>query len=234
MTSDGSAYEYAMPIGPNNASKTITSFSVANPTVVTCEDHGFSTGTEVTISGSDSTPSADGDHVVTRTGTDTFTIAVNVTVAGTTGTASRPPTTQFITAIDHRSTTSDPWRRYTRAKRYEVYPGEGTVTARFYTAPASGFLRAHCICRPTKLTALTDSIESVSGLPTRAKDALISYACWYLLSQKLVPRVRADIAVTTQNSAALMPSQMNYAGQSYLMRYQFQLASLKMPPWGVQ
>lgn len=233
LTSDGTSYEYSMPIGPDNASKTITAFSVANPTVVTCASHGFATGTIVTISGSDSTPSADGDYEVTSTGTNTFTIAVNVTVAGTTGTASRPPSTQFVTAIDHRASTSDPWRRLRRAKRYEVFHDEGTIKARFYTAPSSGYLRAHCICRPTHLTATTDAIETVAGLPTRAKDAIITYACWYLLGQKLAPRVRSDMAVTTQNSSALLPSQMNYAGQSYLMRFQFQLTSLRMPPWSM-
>jgi hypothetical protein len=233
ITSDGTSYEYAMPIGPDNARKTITAFTVANPTTVICASHGFSSGTIVTISGSDSTPSADGDYEVTSISTNTFSIPINVTVAGTTGTASRPPSTQFITAIDQRASATDPWKRLRRAKRYEVFHDEGTITARFYTAPSSGFLRAHCICRPTTLTASTDSIETVSGLPTRAKDAIISYACWYLLGQKLAPRVRSDMAVTTQNSGALLPSQMNYAGQSYLMRFQFQLASLRMPPWSM-
>jgi hypothetical protein len=232
ITSDGASYEYDMPVGPGNARKTITSSSVANPTVIHADAHGFSSGTVVTISGhTGSTPEIIGDYVVTSTGTDTFTIPVNVTVAGTGGTASRPGTVEFVTGIDSRSSTSDPWKRLNRAKRYEVFHNESTITARFFAAPQSGELRAHCICRPTRLTAETDSIESVSGLPTRAQDAIVSYACYYLLTQKMAPRVRSDVGVTTQGIGALMPSQMNYGAQGYMMRFQFQLASLKMHPW---
>jgi len=64
---------------------TISGNTVANPTVVSSSNHGLVTGQTITISGSDSTPSLDGDHVVTVTGVNTFTVNVNVTVAGTTG-----------------------------------------------------------------------------------------------------------------------------------------------------
>jgi hypothetical protein len=46
--------------------------------------------------------------------------------------------------------------------------------------------------------------------------------------------VRSDVGVTTQGIGALMPSQMNYGAQGYMMRFQFQLASLKMHPWSCQ
>ncbi len=64
----------------------ITAISQANPTVVTSAAHGLETGDNVTISGSNSTPSLNGDHEVTVTGVNTFTVPVNVTVAGTAGT----------------------------------------------------------------------------------------------------------------------------------------------------
>src|SRR5690606_11419235 len=57
----------------------ITANTAANPTVVTSSNHGLVTGQTVTITGSDSTPSLDGSHVVTVTGVNTFTVAVNVT-----------------------------------------------------------------------------------------------------------------------------------------------------------
>ena len=68
------------------SNKSITDISVANPTVITSAAHGLTTGDQITISGSNSTPSVDGSHSVTVTGTNTFTIPVNVTVQGTTGT----------------------------------------------------------------------------------------------------------------------------------------------------
>ena len=65
----------------------ITSNSQANPTVVTCPvAHGLTTGDKIFVSGSNSTPSINGEQTVTVTGTLTFTLAVNVTVAGNAGT----------------------------------------------------------------------------------------------------------------------------------------------------
>ncbi len=63
----------------------ITANTLANPTVVTSEDHNLITGDQITITGSNSTPTIDGTHTVTRIDRDTFSIPVNVTVAGTTG-----------------------------------------------------------------------------------------------------------------------------------------------------
>lgn len=62
----------------------VSLISVANPTVVTCESaHGLVTGRTVKIHGSDSTPSIDGDRVVTVLSATTFSVPVNVTIAGT-------------------------------------------------------------------------------------------------------------------------------------------------------
>lgn len=70
---------------------TITSSSVANPTAITtAAAHGLATGDRVKIAGhSGSTPSLNGEHVVTVTSATAFTIPVNVTVGGTGGTVTR-------------------------------------------------------------------------------------------------------------------------------------------------
>jgi len=67
-------------------SGTITNISVANPTVVTCANHGLSTGYTIVVAGSNSTPTINGSRVVTVIDENTFTVPVNVTVLGTTGT----------------------------------------------------------------------------------------------------------------------------------------------------
>jgi hypothetical protein len=67
-------------------SGTITNISVANPTVVTCANHGLSTGYTIVVAGSNSTPTINGSRVVTVIDENTFTIPVNVTVLGTAGT----------------------------------------------------------------------------------------------------------------------------------------------------
>lgn len=70
------------------ADLTINDISVANPTFITfTTNHNLDTNNVITISGSDSTPSVDGVYVVTYQDDDTISIPVNVTVAGTTGTA---------------------------------------------------------------------------------------------------------------------------------------------------
>jgi hypothetical protein len=68
----------------------ITANTVANPTVITATAHGLTTGETVTIVGSNSTPSIDGTFVVTVLTANTFSIPVNVTVAGTAGTVIVP------------------------------------------------------------------------------------------------------------------------------------------------
>ena len=69
----------------------ILTSSVANPTVVTTEEpHGIVSGQTVTIANHvGSTPAVSGAYTATRTGANTFTVPVNVTVGGTGGTVAR-------------------------------------------------------------------------------------------------------------------------------------------------
>ena len=94
-----------------NYTRTITSISVANPTVITTSiAHDLTDGDTVDISGSNSTPSIDGTWLVDVLTATTFTIPVNVTVAGTAGTVSRmdwngfAPVTWSGTAVPHTAT----------------------------------------------------------------------------------------------------------------------------------
>lgn len=68
----------------------ITNISIANPTVVTTSvPHGLVSGDKVVIAGSNSTPSINGQQTATVLTATTFTVPVNVTVAGNTGTLVR-------------------------------------------------------------------------------------------------------------------------------------------------
>ena len=72
--------------------KGTNSISAANPTVITSadaaggstENHNLKTGDKVNIYASNSTPSVDGIHTVTRINATTFSIPITVTNAGTT------------------------------------------------------------------------------------------------------------------------------------------------------
>jgi hypothetical protein len=76
--------DYASVIGTKTG--TITAMTAANPTVITCVGHGLVTGRNITISGSNCTPSANGNFIVTVLTANTFTIDLNVTSVGTSGT----------------------------------------------------------------------------------------------------------------------------------------------------
>src|SRR5690606_18061521 len=67
---------------PRSIARILTS-SDDNPTVITTDrPHGLTTGDRVRIAEhTGSTPALDGYHAVTVTGDDTFTVAVNVSVA---------------------------------------------------------------------------------------------------------------------------------------------------------
>jgi hypothetical protein len=81
----GTTVDYAAD--PSQVVIPITSNSIANPTVVTTAvAHGLTTGQVVLISGvSTSSPTINGQQTVTVVSPTTFTVAVNVTVAGTGG-----------------------------------------------------------------------------------------------------------------------------------------------------
>lgn len=64
----------------------ISGNTAANPSVVTtATPHGLSSGMTIVISGSNSTPSLNGSQVVTFISPTTFSVPVNVTIAGTAG-----------------------------------------------------------------------------------------------------------------------------------------------------
>jgi hypothetical protein len=71
--------------GTADAVHSITANTLANPTIVTSVAHGLATNDSILISGSNSTPVINGERIVTVTGADTFSVPVNVSVAGTAG-----------------------------------------------------------------------------------------------------------------------------------------------------
>lgn len=82
----------------------ILASSVANPTVITtAEAHGLVNGQTVSISDHvGSVPAVSGHYVATVTGATTFTVPVNVTTGGTSGTAARRIFGGTITTVAER------------------------------------------------------------------------------------------------------------------------------------
>ena len=67
-------------------SGSITAISVANPTHITCANHGLVSGRYITISNSNSSPLVDGTYPVVVVDANTFSIPVEVLSAGTSAT----------------------------------------------------------------------------------------------------------------------------------------------------
>lgn len=114
-----------------------------------------------------------------------------------------------------------------KARRYEPYMNGSDMYLRFYSVPTSGTMRVLLICRPTPLVTTDSAID----VPERAVAPIVSYSCYYLLNQKQAPRLRSDIALATVGGGNLSPRQMNDASNAFFLRFQTQLAQVKMRPW---
>lgn len=96
----------------------IVSVSAANPTVITTTSpHGLETTNQIIITGSNTTPNIDGIHTITKTGANTFTIPVTVTVAGT-------AVWELLTATDAYSSNEERSNRvyYSKYQEPEAVP----------------------------------------------------------------------------------------------------------------
>jgi hypothetical protein len=86
----GTVNHTAVDFGMYGAQFTISGNTIANPTVVTTTTpHGYQNGDSVNITNSNSTPSINGDYVVSNVTSTTFTIPVNVTGTGSQGTVQK-------------------------------------------------------------------------------------------------------------------------------------------------
>lgn len=83
-------------ISPENTN--ITSISIANPTVITTSaPHGLNNNEQIILAGTNSTPSANGVYTVTVLSSTTFSIPVDVTIAGTAGVWTKTSDIQYAT-----------------------------------------------------------------------------------------------------------------------------------------
>lgn len=117
-------------------SHAITGNTVANPTIVTSVAHGLATNDVVYFVNSNSTPSLNGSKVVTVTGVDTFTVPVDVTVAGTTGEWMNANEYQIVTeyGLDYTTMLADWQHLRGRTSSYmftkNTIDGSGRVTSK--------------------------------------------------------------------------------------------------------
>jgi hypothetical protein len=122
--------------------------------------------------------------------------------------------------IGYMTNSGTAWSRVPR-KNYEMHKNGAVPALRFFSgAPSATEHRLHYIAR-----------AAVADLPDRAAAPIVSYSCYYLLLQKTAARTRSDVAIVTQGTGTLSPRQINDAANAFYLRYQMQLASVKMRPW---
>ncbi len=145
----GSSFSPSLP-----EQHTITGNTVANPTVVTSTAHGLTTGNQITIYQSNSTPAIDGTYSVTVLNANTFTVPVNVTVLGTAG--------YWIQA--NLVVTSTAEVRPNRAYLSKLGLPEAVPLYRFFDVGAANFPIQRCIALRDAIIFLKgDGVWKVSG-----------------------------------------------------------------------
>lgn len=146
-------------------------------------------------------------------------------VDGSTTEIALPENLEFVKWYDIMP--GDRWIK--RRRDFELYTEGQNKVMYFFSPPPAGDIRVIGIYRHE--TFADGMTLSDIGLPDRAMFPIVSYACYYLLTQKQAPRIRTDVAVATQGQGTLSPRQMSDASNSFFLRFQMQLASVKMPPW---
>ena len=150
------------------------------------------------------------------------------TVAGTYEYA-LPALSEVVRAVEWRASSSDPWKTL-RGSRYTLFTNGQTKTLRFYENPTAGSLRLHLVKRVAPFAADTDLTGTV-GLPDRAVEPIVNFACYKLIKELQAKRVRIDKAIATQGSGFLSPRQLADSASQYYLAYQVSLADRRMKPW---
>jgi hypothetical protein len=116
----------------------------------------------------------------------------------------------------------DAWRVDTRAT---------TKVLVFERAPADGYLlRVSFHALPGQFTSDVDTLEATVGLPTRASEPLIDYACAELMKYRIAPNVRDDRAHNTQQEKRLKSYELVNDAQFLRAQAQLKARRLRMDP----
>jgi hypothetical protein len=89
--------------------------------------------------------------------------------------------------------------RWAKTERWSVAVQNGKKVIIFEVTPAIGTnIRISYHARPGNLTLDADTLETTSGLPTRAKEPIVLLACSSLITERMHHRIRDDRAHNTQ------------------------------------
>jgi len=97
------------------------------------------------------------------------------------------------------------WERLSPQRHYRVERGElDAATLNIFSDVSDTTIRVSYARRPIPFSSGTESLADL-GLPERVGRVLVLYATWTLLEQRIIPRMRSDIAVVTQGEGVPSP-----------------------------
>lgn len=102
----------------------------------------------------------------------------------------------------------------------------------FHKIPYAGAFRITYVGRGAALSSDSDTLESTSGLPTRARAYLVSYAVWSLLKSAEAQRVFDDRAHNSQGTGGTRVYELTNTAQSWQAKWQYEKSVNRMRPWG--
>lgn len=122
------------------------------------------------------------------------------------------------------------FERLVKHRHYRVERGEADATTLvFFSTMLSGTLRANYTLRAEPFTSASQTLADL-GLPERTQRALVLYATWTLLEQRIIPRMRSDIAVVTQGEGVPTPYMLLQHSARIKALLDLELERQKMPP----
>jgi len=174
---------------------TITGISAANPSVITSATHGLVSGQEVFIYGTDSTPALLGKYTVTVIDPNTFSIPVNVTGAGTTG-------TWFLADVESDNEVAGNRLYYSKFGKPEAVPLVNFIDI----GPKDKAIQRILALRDNLIVMKEDGIYLVTGTSSPFNSRLVESSVQVLAPDTAVILNNQIYALTSQGIATITES----------------------------
>lgn len=100
----------------------------------------------------------------------------------------------------------------------------------FSSAPGAGYLRLRTQKLASNLSGVTDTLEYTAGLPSRAKEPLVLYACWKLLFARIPDRLRHDVVPRASGEWIITPNQLMQGAASFKALLDMHVNRLRQRP----
>jgi hypothetical protein len=206
----------------------ITGISLANPTVITANSHGLLNGDRIIISNSNSTPSIDGVYQIAYLTANTFSIPVNVTVAGTSAAF------ESIGVAEGSSNEEQPHRvYYSKFQQPEAVPISNYLDI---GATDKKILRIFPL-RDSLFVFKEDGLFRISGEVAPFSVALFDSSCILIAPDSIAVANNQVYGWTTQGISTITEAGVNIISRpidtEILKKASSQFVNFKTATWGV-